>query len=345
MKILLLAALAAFCDVTIQSESSSTGYRGFGASETKSVRSISGQKAREEGNARFTGAVLGAFGKKGKDAVSVIRVDKGVIWQIDDKKKSYAESPIKPPEMEKGESRETSPSGASEEKPTHRIKSAEAEVKDTGEKKKINGFATNRWSAMLTVVVEDLKTKETAQYTMKSDVWATPWSKELKQAVDEENKFNRAYLKKLGLDVSPDDQERFGMRTAAMLLAAAGPELEKAMTKLTKGMSKIDGYAIVTETEWQTPAMPAAAKGKKAEDDEDEDSSLSDAAGAGSLGGAAMGFMGGLAKKAAKKKAKEMAAPKPGKAAFSVRTEIKKVDVEAVAESDFEIPANYKKKG
>lgn len=340
MKILLLAALSVFADVSVQYESASTGYRGIGAYESKGTRSVSGVKAREEANVRFTGAVLGRIGgKKGKDTVTILRVDQDKVWTLDPKKKTYTETPIKlpPPEEEAGEADEAP---GKEEKPTHRIKSARAEVKKTGDAKTINGFKASKHSALLAIEVEELETKKVAEYKMTSDIWTTPWTKDLRKAADEEAAFQKAYLAKLGVELSPRDKSRFGLETARLLLAAAGPEVEKALAKLTREMSKIDGYAVLTETAWHTPAPPPAAKG---EQDEDEGSALSDAAGAGSIGGAAAGLLGGMAKRAAKKKAKEAAAPKAGKAAFSIRTEIMKVETSALPKSAFEVPEGYKK--
>lgn len=345
---LLLSALlpaSAFADVTVQYAASSGGYRGMGASESKGTRYVSGSKAREDANVRFTGAVLGRLGgKKGKDTASILRVDLDKRWELDPKKKTYRESPITLPPPEPGEDEESpkEPKPAKEEKPTHRIKSARAEVKNTGEKKTINGFKTVKHAALLSVVIEEISTKKTAEYKMTSDIWAAPWTKKLRSAMDEEAKFQRAYLKKLGVELSPQDRSRYGLESARLLLAAAGPEIEKALAKLTRELASIDGYPIVTETAWRTPPPPAPAKGQK---EADEDSALSDAAGAGSIGGAAMGLLGGIAKKAAKKKAAEAVAPKPGKPAFTVRTEIKKVETVSIPAERFELPKDYKKKG
>ena len=127
------------------------------------------------------------------------------------------------------------------------------------------------------------------------------------------------------------------------MLSAAGPEIEKALTKLTRELSAIDGYPIATETAWRSPA-PAAPKDAKVDADEDEDSALSGAQGADSVGGAALGFLGGMAKKAAKKKIKQAATPDAGKPAISVRTEVKRISAAEVPASEFEIPEGFKKK-
>ena len=349
IKIKLLAALLlsvpASADFVMETESSNSGYRGFGANETKTVRSVSGVKAREDLNTRFTGAVLGRLGgKKGKDAARILRVDLDKAWELDPKKKTYREMPIKlpPPEPEAEAAPDEKKGKREESKPTHRIKSAKADLKATGESKEINGFPAKKHEASLSIVVEEIETKKTGEYAMLSGIWMTPWTSELKQAGKEEEAFQKAYLAKLGLEISPKDASRFGMQTARMLLAAGGPELERELGKLAKKASKLDGYAVLTETEWRSPA-PAAPKPSKGDDDED-DSVARDAAGAGSVGGAALGVLGGFAKRAAKKKAREAAAGDPSKPAFSVRTELKKLEVAELPSETFEVPKGYKLK-
>jgi hypothetical protein len=345
-----LCAVSARADITIKSKSSSGGFRGMGGFEAKSTRSISELKSREEQNTKYTGAIMGMMsGKDGKDGVRIVRIDLDKQWQLDPKKKIYRESPIKLP---KGETKNEDagsgePSKGKEEKPTHRIKSAKAGVEHTGKTKKINGFDTTQHIGTLTVVVEEIETKETAEFSLRSEIWATPWTKDLKKAVEEERKFMKAYVKKMGFEMSPEDAGKYGLAMSRMFLHAAGPEIEKAVSKLAKEMGEIEGYPIVTDSAWNTPSAPekTAKKSKKKKDeDEDDGDAISDAAGATSLGGLAGNVFGGMAKRAAKKKAKESMGGKPGAAAYSVRTEVVEVKTADVPADSFEIPAGYKKK-
>ena len=324
----LLLSPSVRADVLIKTAHKNGGFHGIGASSGETSRWVSGVKARDEGDRR----------------ADILRVDLDKRWALDLKKKTYTEGPIKfeLPKEKQAEGKGAAP--GKEEKPTHRVKSAKAEVKKSGEAKTINGFKTEKWAATLTVVIEEIATKQTAEYSMTTDIWATPWTKELRQAMDEEAKFAKAYLKKLGFELSPEDRERFGADGARAFLRAGGPEVEGAIRKMGKELSSIDGYPIVTETTWRSPA-PAAPKGKpEPEEDEDDGNALSDASGAGSVGGAAMGMLGGFAKRAAKKKIKAKIKEALGKPAFSVRTEVKKVEVGPVPAETFEIPAGFKKK-
>ena len=340
----LLFVIPASADVTVAYKSQNSGWHGYGASASEGERSVSGLKAREDADVRFTGAVLGLFaGKKGRETTRILRVDLDKRWELDPAKRTYTESPIKlPPPEPSAEPEEKGGKAGKREKPTHRIKSASASVEKTKDKKDVNGFPASRYAAKLSIVVEEIATKKTSEYQMTSDIWTTPWTKKLRTAADEEAKFQRAYLKKLGVELAPQDRSRFGLETARMLLAAAGPDVEKALTKLTREMGRVEGYPVLTESQWRMPAAPAA-KEKPAPDE--EGSALSDAAGAGSIGGAALGMLGGMAKRAASKKAKQAAEAKAGEPAFSVRVEISKVDTAAVPAERFELPKGYKKKG
>ncbi|MEK7232418.1 MAG: hypothetical protein AAB268_01270 [Elusimicrobiota bacterium] len=219
----LLLSPSAMADVVIKTAYKNGGFHGIGASSGETVRSVSGVKARDEGDRR----------------ADILRVDLDKRWALDLKKKTYTEGPIKfeMPKDQKAEGKGAAP--GKEEKPTHCVKSAKAEVKKSDEAKTINGFKTGKWAATLTVVIEEIETKKTAEYAMTTDIWATPWTKELRQAMDEEAKFAKAYLKKLGLDLLPEDRERFGADGARAFLRASGPEVEGAIRKMGKEFASI----------------------------------------------------------------------------------------------------------
>lgn len=339
-------AVPAASDVTVRYKAASGGMGGIGAFESSGERSFAGLKSREESNTRFTGAVLGLMsGRKGKDSAHILRVDLDKRWALNLKKKTYRESPIAlaPMEAPEGEDAKPGKDGGSrpqERKPTHRIKSAKVEVKRLGDKKEINGFPCSGYLGTVRVVVEELESKKTAEFKLLSELWTTPWTKDLRQAVKEESAFHKAYLAKLGEKLGPQDQQRFGLDSAKMLLGAGGPEVSSALSKLKSELDKIEGYPIVTESSGHSPASEEAAKASAATKDDEEGSMLSDAASANPVAG----ILGGMAKRAARKKAKEKLAPKPGAPAYSVRHEVLSVEVAALDQDAFEIPAGFKKK-
>ncbi|MEK7388240.1 MAG: hypothetical protein AAB036_00930 [Elusimicrobiota bacterium] len=333
-------ALPAAADVSVHSESSTTGYAGMGAFKSKLSRRISGLKSREDGEMKFTGAIMSRLGGGGSTA-HILRIDLDKRWDLDVAKKTYRESPIVLPSGS-ASADPRDPQHTRAEKITHRVKSAKVDVKKTGQTRQINGFAASRYQATLSLVIEEIASKKTAEFGMTSDVWTTPWTPTLKQALEEESRFQKAHLKKLGVDLTPQDRGRFGLDSARMLLSASGSEVEEALGKVSREMSKIEGYVVLTETSWHAPA-PKQEKSRPVPEQE-EDSALADAAGATSLGGAALGFMGGLAKKAVKQKAAAAVAREPGTPDILVRTEVKSVELKTLASDLFELPAGFKKK-
>lgn len=341
----LLVSGLAFADVTIRTKAESGGYKGMGAFESENLRKVQGVKARDEGTFKFTGAILGAFGRKKSGGPEILRVDLDKRWTLDTKKKKYAESSISRPPEEESE-KEPEPEGKGEKgepsKPTHRIKKTTFDVKKTADKKEINGFQAQRWSVEFAMEVEEIETKQVATYKMLSDQWLTPWTKTLRAAVEEEAKFGEAYLKKLGVEISLKDRAALGVTALQMLTQAGGPELQKTLADVKRKTEKLDGFAVRTETRWLAAAPKgAAAANKKKEPEPEEDEELDVSNGVG-------GLLGGLAKKAASKKAKKMAedrsAAQEGKPAFTSTTEVLAVSTTPIDKSEFEIPEGYKKK-
>lgn len=344
INLLMLAVLAcapSHADTVLRQRARSEGFRGMGAFESETTRKISGVKAREEGTFKFTGAILGRLSRKKPGAVEILRVDLDKRWSLDPKKKTYTESAITPKKGEKSEDEAEAPEPADkDEKPTHRIKKTSFTVKKTDDTKEINGFDARRHAVEFVLEVEEIATKEVSVFTMASDHWLTPWTKALRKASAEEADFQRAYLKKLGIDLTDKDKAKLGLSAVMMMTRAAGPEVQKSLGDMNAKLAKLEGFAVRTESRWlSAPAKGAPAK-KAVEEEAPEDEEPLD------LGGGVGGLLGGFAKKAAKKKAAKMAeeraAAQEGKPAFSSMTEVLAVSVDPVDASEFEVPAGFK---
>lgn len=342
----LLLCLAVLCpprsarsDVTVERFNKSGGIRGIGASESAVVEKLSRLKKHETSSVKMTGSVGGFFSKiagdMGSDAITDI--DRDVVRTLDHKKKVYTERPITLP-IEKEEPSERAEKGkeAKEDKPKVRVVRNEISVKDTGEKKTINGFDCNRYVVTWLIETENIETKERSKTTMTNDLWNTPETKEIRALQKEELEFAKAYTKKLGLSVSPEEARKFGMTAVAGMFGDDEQAVQKKLKELQEKLEKIKGYPIVTALRWEieSPEASRRAGGEKAEK-ESEGVDLS-----GGIGG----LLGGLAKKAAKKKDAESAKEgmKEGNVLFDFYSEIKRIDVSSIPSSDFEVPSGYK---
>lgn len=345
--LLLALSLPARADVATRVKAQSGGLRGAGAFESTGERWVSGLKAREDGNMRFTGAILGRVGgKKGRDSARILRVDLDKRWDLNPKKKTYRESPISlpPPDPAEAKEDEAPSKPAKEPAPTHKIKRASVSVEKTGETRTINGFKAARHKGVFLVEVEELESGKTSEFKLLADVWTAPWTKDLRKAVEEEARFAKAYMAKLGSKLSPEDQSRFGLAGARALLGAGGPEIERAMAKLKAELGKVEGFPVLTESAWHAPAEDMDKARMDDDMDDDGTDGFTDDLADGRAEKAVAGFLGGIAKRAARKKAKEKLAPKPGAPVYSIRTEVLSVSVADVPKDRFEVPAGFKKK-
>jgi hypothetical protein len=312
--------------VTVERFNKSGGVQGIGASESAVVEKLSRLKKHETSSFKMTGSVGGFLGKFAGDMGSdvITDIDKDVVQTLDHKKKAYTERPITlPKEKEQPPARAEK---GKEEKPKVRVVRNEISVKDTGEKKTINGFDCNRYVVTWLIETENIETGERSKTTMTNDLWNTPETREIRALQKEELEFAKAYMKKLGLSVSPEDARKFGMAAVAGMF---GDDEQAVKTK-------IKGYPIVTAVTWEIESPEASRKaGGETVEKESEDIDLS-----GGVGG----LLGGLAKKAAKKKAAERAkeSAKGGQVLFDFYSEIKKIDVSSIPPSEFAVPSGYK---
>jgi hypothetical protein len=342
-------------DVTLERFTQSSGFGGVGANEATSITQISGLKKREKMNMKLTGS-LGKFVTKmggPMETDSITDIDKDVVWTLDHKKKTYTENKISL-EMEKmkGQPATKEEEEEKEEKPKVKIIRNEFSVKETGEKKTINGFNCKKYLLIWLVETEDIETKEHAKNTMTSELWNTELTKELNALQKEEMEFNQAYLKKLGIEMSPEEAQKFGLGMMSGFLGTDEKATEENMKKLTKELSKVRGYTIASNIKWEHESdsmkkqKEESAKKEKMEEPEEEESEDVDVSqGIG-------GFLGGVAKKAATKKIKEEKKKKEAEekeknkgkenVVFESYTEIKKISTSKIPQSEFSVPAGYK---
>jgi hypothetical protein len=323
-------------DVTVERFNKSGGIKGIGASESSVVEKLRGLKKHETSSFKMTGSVGGFLSKFAGDMGSdvITDIDKDVVWTLDHKKKVYTERPITLPKEKEEPSKR--PEKGKEDKPKVRIVRNEISVKATGEKKTINGFDCTRYIVTWLIETENIETKERSKTTMTNDLWNTPETKEIRALQKEELEFAKAYMKKLGISVSPEEAKKFGMAAVAGMFGEDEQAVRKKLKELQEKLGKIKGYPVVTALKWEIEAPEAArqAGGEKA-GKESEDVDLS-----GGIGG----FLGGLAKKAAKKKAAESSeeSQKGANVLFDFYSEVKKIDVTSIPSSDFTVPPGYK---
>jgi hypothetical protein len=197
------------------------------------------------------------------------------------------------------------------------------DVKDTGERKMLNGFDTHE--AVMTIVVREKgkKLEESGGLVLTSDMWLTPKI----AAMSDVMAFDLRYAQKLyGPIVAGASAEE--MSTALAMYPTMAPAMEKMRTEGVK----LAGTAVLTTTTFEGVKSDEqfAAEQKQREDD------AKNAPPARGLGG----LMSGLAKKAAQKKFGD-GDPTPRTTVMTSTTEILKV-VTDVSAADVAVPAGFK---
>lgn len=343
--------------VTMQEKTVSTGLGGFGNGTTERTVVIAGDKSRTDGSATYTGRFKTlAGGGKPKASAEITRLDREVIWSLDPAKKSYTE-------MTFAEMREAFEKGMAEaqaelDKPENKhAKDVEmtytVDVKRTGKKETVNGFAAEEFLVTLTATPKDKSTDQPAgTYTMTMDQWmstAVPGQAEMMA-------YYRRFAEKMGLD--PQMQHMAGG-----MMSQYGDGLKKMAEKMKdmKGypvrstLTVQMGPALTPDQQAQTQqsqadAQKAKAEEKKKKDEQRNAQSNQDAAGSltsGNVGGAIGGLLGRRLARSAEKKAAastENGAGNSGAAsgALTVTTDLVSCTTGATTAS-FDVPSDFKK--
>jgi hypothetical protein len=313
----MLAAAPAWGDATIEQTLKTSGVKGIGAAEGALVQRYQGDKKWESLSTKFTGAFLSRLAGQTENVV-ITRVDKGVLWTLEPKERTWREEPLALPKLEPQKKKEE------KEKPTVRITRSEFSVKKTGAKETVNGFPCEEYLITWLLETEDLETKAKARSTMTSSLWTTPETGAIRGVQAEEQRFNQALAKRLGADLSADEAGRMGLAALAQV-GASEADIRKGLARVKSETAKLKGYPIRTVVNWRLEGEEGAAQAGA----EPVDAS-------GGLSGLFSGLVGRLAQKKVEEGVK-------GAPLFSSTLEVKSLGAGPVPAETFQIPAGYKK--
>lgn len=319
----------ALADVMVTRVTDFGGIMGMGASKNTSTEYIKGNKKREESSTRFTGSILSKFGGT-HTSVTIYQVDNNRIVRLNPSHHTYIALPMTADNAQ-------ATSGPQDNGNTNRLQTGcskqehirvirnELTVKATGKHKTISGYRCKEYVMTWLVLTEDRQTKQRSKNIMTSDIWATPETHTLHQLKFEEMTYNHAYLKRLGLDMSPQQQQQFGLDMLGMLSGRNQRDLKRAMRK-------IHGYPISISVKWQSSAKDNGAGG-----DEGTNDTVALEHAAGNLSGMLGGLLHG------NNSANQPAAAGGMETVFSSTTKIVKINTAAVPARMFEVPDGYHK--
>jgi hypothetical protein len=230
--------------------------------------------------------------------------------QMEEARKKAEEEAKKAPEAEKPAERD----------PNQKEVEVDFDVKDTGEKKAINGFDTHQVIMTITVREKGKTLDQSGGLVLTSDMWLAPKI----AAMQEVAAFDLKYAQKLyGPMVS-------GVSASQMAAALATyPMLKDAMEKMRTEGAKLEGTAI------QTTVTTEAVKSAEQLAQESKTAAESTPSGGGGLSGR----LGGMIAKKIGPKTDDAA--KPRATFMTMNTEVLKIATTVAAE-DVAVPAGFK---
>jgi hypothetical protein len=252
------------------------------------------------------------------------------VYDLDLKKKNYRVTTFAEMRRRMEEAQKKAHDQAAKEEgkadksaPPEKQMEVDFDVKNTGQKKNVNGFDTHEAIVTVTVREKGKTLEQGGGMVMTADMWLAPTIKEMKEIRD----FDVRYAQKLyGPMVAGASAEQMA---AAM---AMYPMMKQAMAKMNAEGGKIEGTPVSTVTTLDAVKSEEqmAADTKPAEEPSSKPPT--------SVGG----LLGGLAKKAAARKAAGGDDGPKARATFMTSTtEILKV-VTTVGPDDVAIPAGFK---
>ncbi len=226
-----------FAQITFTTEINSNGFFGLGAFKSTSKIYQTENAQRSETKMRFTGSMMKHFSPKDTE-ISIIRLDKEVLWNFNDNKKVYNETTFEEirEKFEKGQAMLQSQGGmvdqkqAEELETTYKWAKPKINVKKLNDKMTISGFDCDHYYATITTIGTHIESGKKDTMLFVSDFWN---STDAGKIMGEAQKFNKQYIKALGY--SFEDNKGLAMITGMY---------SDQMKTLEKEVDKVKGFTI-----------------------------------------------------------------------------------------------------
>lgn len=288
------------------------------------------------------GRVVGLFGgKAAKDGIvstvavsgqrkarlndtngQIIDLAEEKVYDLDIKRKTYTVTTFDEVRRRLKEAQAKAQEQAQKVDPEEKKKAEEAaqevdvdfDVKDTGQRKSVNGFEARQVIATVTVREKGKTLEDSGGLVLTSDMWLTPTI----QTLSEISEFDRRYWEKIAGPMVGD----FEQMAAAL---AIYPFLKNALARLEQEKGKTDGTAVMTTV--TVDAVKSKEEMAKPQSSEPAPTSLG-------------GLLGGLGRRGESKPATE----NPARTTFMTSIhEVLRVSTD-VTDADVAIPAGFKER-
>ncbi len=261
----------------------------------------------------------------------IVDLSEEKIYDLDVKKKQYSVMTVADLRRHMEEAKKKAEASGDKDVPQRDPNAKEYEVdfevKNTNEKKDINGFPTTQSIMTITVREKGKTLQESGGMVLTSDLWMTPSIAAMKEIAEFDMKYAEKLFGPMMNGASPQE-----MAQAMVMYPAMKPALEKMAAE----GRKLQGTPILTST---TLDAVKSAEQMAAEAKSSKDSSSSGGDTPTSVGG----LLGGLGRRMAQRKSNDSAAaaPKDRATVLTTTNEVLKVATAVTAE-EVAVPAGFK---
>lgn len=235
-----LAAQAAHADVTVQRQMSVEGAGAMSVIDMSgtTTTAISGQRERTDSNLQMKSRLVRMFAHGAGHTSEIIRLDQGQVYQLDPDKKQYSEISLADQRAQleqaaqksrQAQQKQPSPTGMDESQ--CQWSQPVVDVKQTGSKATIAGYAAQQTTVTSTQSCTDAKTGSVCKVVLTLDEWLAPDV----EGTEEFTKFQQAYAQKVGLGAGG---------TATQRAAALFSRYPGAWKQVADKMNALHGYPV-----------------------------------------------------------------------------------------------------
>jgi hypothetical protein len=182
-----LFVTSSWADVVITGKMTVSGMMGMGTSESSMISKLKGDKFKSEGETKYKEGPMAQM--PAKKELTIIRLDKGLLWQVDLEGKRYGEMGFDQIKQMLSSMQKTS-------LPDSLLPAWE--VKKTGNKKKISGFNCEETQITFTTPGLNPMTGEKTDMEVLVSVWSTKGAK----GFEEFKSFAKKMTEKIGISGS-----------------------------------------------------------------------------------------------------------------------------------------------
>ena len=288
-----------------------------------------GGKAAREGLSDVVAVKGNRKSVVGDTTGQIIDLDEEKVYDLDIKGKSYRVTTFAEMRQRMQDAQEKAKKQAPQKaepagKPPEKQMQIDFDLKESGQKKTINGYNCREVVMTVTVHEKGKTLEQSGGMVLTSHNWLAPRIAAMKEI----GEFDRKYAQKLAGPYSIGDAQQMA---AAM---AMYPYMKEAIGKFQAENVNMDGTAILLTMTMESVASPEDAAQQQKEQDKENTTDVT----------SMRSVLGGLGRKLAKKKQEPESSEAPGRAqVMTMNHELLKVSTD-VGDADLAIPAGFKEK-